>query len=183
LLKASYKLFCVLGLGFKWLQGSSKIFHFMELKELKFWKMVVNIAFHDPPKFQISPRSYVSGVALQSCYDKNLHWEDIKTNFWSVTNTTWENLKEGVWRSRSANTLSRPAYKSLLCNHVLNTIQNIIRDTYIYVKPMYSIDFCIILETYIHMQGPSCSTLTLTLILEAWGRKTLILILETQGRN
>ncbi len=37
---------------------------------------------------------------------------------------------------------------------------------YIYIKPMYSIKFCIILETYIYIQGPSCSTLTLTLILE-----------------
>jgi hypothetical protein len=71
----------------------------------------------------------------------------------------------------SANILSRPAYKSLVCNHVLNTIQNIIWDAYIYVKPMYSIEFRIILETYIHMQGPSCSTLTLTLILETWGKK------------
>jgi hypothetical protein len=64
------------------------------------------------------------------------------------------------------NTLSRPSYESLVCNHVLNTIQNIIRDMYIYVKPMYNIEFHIILETYIHIQGPSCSTLTLTLILE-----------------
>jgi len=31
---------------------------------------------------------------------------------------------------------------------------------------MYSIEFRIILKTYIHMQGPSCSTLILTLILE-----------------
>jgi len=48
---------------------------------------------------------------------------------------------------------------------------------------MYSIEFRIILKTYIHMQGPSYSTLTLTLILETEGRKTLIPILETQGRN
>ncbi len=34
---------------------------------------------------------------------------------------------------------------------------------YIYLKPMYSIEFCIILKTYIHIQGPSCSTLTLIL--------------------
>jgi hypothetical protein len=73
---------------------------------------------------------------------------------------------EGVSRLGSANTLSRPAYKSLVCNHVLNIVQNIIQNTYIYVKPMYSIDFRIILETYIHMQGSSCSTPTLTLILE-----------------
>jgi hypothetical protein len=52
---------------------------------------------------------------------------------------------------------------SLVCTHVLNTIQNVTQDTYIYVKPMYSIEFRIILETYIRMQG---STLTLTLILE-----------------
>ncbi len=117
-------------------------------------------------KISDQSRSYVSGVALRSCCDRNLHWEEIKTKFWSGVNTTWENLKEGVRRLGSANTLSRPAYKSLVCNHVLNTIQNIIQDTYIYVKPMYSINFRIILETYIHMQGPSCSTLTLIPILE-----------------
>jgi len=110
-------------------------------------------------------RSYVSGVASQNCYDKSLHWEDIKTNFWNGVNITWENLK-GVWRLGSTNTLSRPSYEILVCNHVLNTIQNIIWDTYIYVKPMYNIEFRIILKTYIHIQGPSCSTLTLTLILE-----------------
>jgi len=80
---------------------------------------------------------------------QNLHWENIKTNFWSGANKTWEYLKEGVWRLRSANTLSRPTYKSLVCNHVLNTIQIIIRNTYIYVKPMYSIEFRIIFKTYI----------------------------------
>ncbi len=32
--------------------------------------MVVKIIFHVPQKFQIDPRSYVSGVALQSCCDK-----------------------------------------------------------------------------------------------------------------
>jgi len=80
---------------------------------------------------------------------------------WSKYNL--ENLKEGVWRLGSANTLSRPSYKSVVCNHVLNTIQNIIRDMYIYVKPMYNIEFRIILKIYIHMQGPSCSTLTLIL--------------------
>jgi hypothetical protein len=127
--------------------------------------MVVDIVFCVSTKFQINPRSYVSDVALQSCYDKSLHWEDIKTNFWSGVNTTWENLKEGVWRLGSINTLSRSAYKILVCNNVFNTIQNIIRATYIYVKLMYSIKFCIILKTYIHMQGPSCLTLTLTLTL------------------
>jgi hypothetical protein len=128
--------------------------------------MVVDIVLHISPKFQIDPRSYVSGVALQSCYEKNLHWEDIKTNFWNEANTTWEKLKERVWRLGSANTLLRPSYKSLVCNHVLNTIQNIIQNMYIYVKPMYSIEFRIILKTYIHMHGPFYSTLTLTLILE-----------------
>ncbi len=108
----------------------------------------------------------MSDVALASCYDRSLHWKDIKTNFWNGANTTWENLKKGVWRLRSANTLSRPSYESLVCNHVLNTIQNIIRDMYIYVKPMGNIKFHIIFETYIHIQGPSCSTLTLTLIIE-----------------
>jgi len=88
----------------------------------------------------------VSGVASQSCYDRSLHCEDIKTNFWSGANTTWEYLKEGVWILGSANTLSRPSYEILVCNHVLNTIQNIIRDMYIYVKPMYNIKFRIILE-------------------------------------
>jgi hypothetical protein len=142
----------------------------MKSNELKFWEIIVDIALHVSEKFQKDSRSYVSGVALQSCCDKSLHWENIKTNFWSGTNTTWEYLNEGVWRLCSPNTSSRPSYKSLVCNHVLNTIQDIIRNTYIYVKPMYSIEFRIILETYIHMQGPSCSTLTLTLILETLRR-------------
>ncbi len=146
----------------RWLQGSSKISHFMKSNELKFWETVVDIALHVSKKFQKDSRSHVSGVASQSCYDRSLHWEDIKTIFWSGANTTWENLK-GVWRLGSANTLSRPSYESLVCNHVLNTIQNIIQDTYIYVKPMYSIEFHIIFKTYIHIQGPSCSTLTLIL--------------------
>jgi hypothetical protein len=77
--------------------------------------MVVNIISQ---KFQIDPRSYVNGVALQSCYDKSLHWKDIKTNFWNGVNTTRENLKEGAWGLGSGNTLSRPSYKILVCNHV-----------------------------------------------------------------
>jgi len=129
-------------------------------------KMVVHIVFHVSTKFQIDPRSYVSGVVLQSCCDRSLHWEDIKTNFWSGANIIWENVKEGVWRLGSTNTLSRPSYKSLVCNDVFNTIQNIIRNMHIYIKHMYNIKFRIILKTYIHMQGLSCSTLTLTLILE-----------------
>jgi hypothetical protein len=39
----------------------------------------------------------------------------------------------------SPNTLSRPSHKILVCNHVFNTIQNIIQDMYKYAKPMYSI--------------------------------------------
>jgi hypothetical protein len=145
-----------LGPNLKWLQGSSKISHCMKLNELKFWKKVKDIVFHVSLQFQIDPRSYVCGVALQSWYDRSLFWEDIKAKFWSGANTTWENLKEGVWRLRSVNTLSRPSYKIVVCNHVLNTIRNIIRDTYLYVKLMYSIEFRIIFKTYIHMQGPSC---------------------------
>ncbi len=141
----------------------------MKLNELKFWKIFINIVFHVSPKFQIDPRSYVSDVALQNCCDRSLHWEDIKTKFWSGANITWENLKEGVRTFGSTNTLSSPSYKSLVCNHVLNTIQNIIQNMYIYVNPMYSIEFHIILKTYIHMQSPSYYT--------------LILILETQGRK
>jgi len=152
------------GPSLKWLQGSSKISHFMKSNELNFWETVVDIALHVLKFFQKDSRSHVSGVALQSCYDISLHWKDIKTNFWSGANTTWENLK-GIWRLGSTNTLSRPSYEILVCNHVLNTIQNIIQDTYIYVKAMYNIKFRIIFKT-IHMQGPSCSTLTLTLILE-----------------
>jgi hypothetical protein len=110
----------------------------MKSNELKFWETLVDITLHVLAKFQKDSKSYVNGVASQSCYDKSLHWEDIKTIFWSGANTTWENLK-GVWRLGRANTLSRPSYESVVCNHVLNTIQNIIWDTYIYVKPMYNI--------------------------------------------
>jgi hypothetical protein len=65
---------------------------------MKFWKMVINIVFHVSEKFQIDPRSYVRGVALQSCCDRSLYWKDNKNNLWSGANTTWENLKERVWR-------------------------------------------------------------------------------------
>ncbi len=75
-------------------------------------------------------------VASQSCYDRSLHWENIKTNFWNGTNTTWENLKEGVWRLGNVSTLSRPSYESLVCNHVLNTIQNIIWDI-VHIRKTY----------------------------------------------
>jgi hypothetical protein len=68
----------------------------MKLNELKFKEMVIDIVFHVSPKFQIDPRSYVSGVTLQSYCDKSLFSEDIKTIFSSGANTTWENLKEGV---------------------------------------------------------------------------------------
>jgi hypothetical protein len=82
----------------------------MKSNELKFWETVVDIALHVLAKFQKDSLSYVSGVGSQSCYDRSLHWEDIKTNFWSGANTTWENLK-GVWRLGSANTLSRTSYE------------------------------------------------------------------------
>jgi hypothetical protein len=117
---------------------------------------------------KISDRSKV--ICVWSSFAKLL-WQkfvlrrhESKDLKWSKT--TWENLNEGVWRLGSANTLSRPLYKSVVCNHVLNTIRNIIQDTYLYVKPMYSIEFRIIFKTYIHMQGLYGSALTLTLILE-----------------
>ncbi len=132
-LRASCKSFCVQVPVWGDFKESSKISLFMESNELKFWKTIVDITLHVSAKFQKDSRSYVSGVASQSCYDKSLHWKDIKTNFWNGANTTWENLKGG-WRLGSANTLSRPSYESLVCNHVLNTIQNIIWNTYIYVK-------------------------------------------------
>jgi hypothetical protein len=52
-----------------------------------------------------------------------------------------------------------------------------------YFKPMYKIGPRIILKTYVCMQGPSCSTLTLIVILETEGRKALTLTLETQRRK
>ncbi len=162
-----------LGPSLRWFQGSSKISHYMKLNELKFWEMITDMVFHVSPKFQINQRSYLNDVALQSCWWQKFTLKRHKNKFWSGTNIIWDNLKEGVWRLWSANTLSRPSYKSLLCNHVYDTIQNIIQNTYRYVKPMYSIKFHIIFKTYIHMQGPFCSTLTLT----------LILTLETQGRK
>jgi hypothetical protein len=112
--------------------------------------------------------SYRSKVICERCSFAKLLWQNFtlrrhQNKFWSGANTIWENLKEEVWRLWSANTLSRPSYKSLVRNHVHNTIQNIIQNMYVYVKPMYNIKLGIILKTYIHMQGPFCSTLTLTL--------------------
>ncbi len=74
----------------------------MKSNKLKFWETLVDIALHVWEKFQKDSSSYVNDVALQSCYDISLHWEDIKTKFWSGANTTWENLK-GVWRLGSEN--------------------------------------------------------------------------------
>ncbi len=109
-----------------------------------------------------------SKVICERCNFAKLLWQKFtlkrhQNKFWNGTNTIWENLNEGVWRLWSANTFSKPSYKNLICNHVLNTIQNIIWDMCIYVKPMYSIKFYIIFKTYIHIQGPYCSTLTLIL--------------------
>jgi hypothetical protein len=110
LLRPSCKSFCVQVPVWGDFKESSKISHFMKSNELKFWEIVVDIALHVSENFQKDSRSYVSSVASQSCYDRSLHWEDIKINFWSGTNTTWENLK-GVWRLGSTNTLSRPYTK------------------------------------------------------------------------
>jgi hypothetical protein len=55
-----------------------------------------------------------------------------------------------------------PSQKGTICSSV-NTIQHTIQDMYIYVNPMYNIKFHILFNTYIHMQGASCSTLTLAL--------------------
>ncbi len=58
--------------------------------------MVANIVFHVSSKYQIDPRSYVSGVALQNFYDINLLGEDMKTNFEVKQiqfGKTWRSLK------------------------------------------------------------------------------------------
>jgi hypothetical protein len=36
-----------------------------------------------------------------------------------------------------------------VCKHVLNTIKNIIQNTYIYIKPLYNIKLGLILKAYI----------------------------------
>jgi hypothetical protein len=58
--------------------------------------MVVNITFHDPPKFQINLRSYVSSVTLRSCCDRSLHREDIKQIF-EVEQIHYQDLHTKVW--------------------------------------------------------------------------------------
>ncbi len=96
LVRASCMSYCVQVPIWGDFKESNKISDLMKSNELKFWEILVDIALHVLENFQKDSRSYVSGVALQSCYDRSLHWEDIKTNFWSAANTTWENLK-GVW--------------------------------------------------------------------------------------
>ncbi len=80
-LSASCKSFCVHVPVWGDFKESNKISHFMKSNELKFWKTVVDITLHVSTKFQKDSRSYVSDVASQSCYDKSLHWEDIKQIF------------------------------------------------------------------------------------------------------
>jgi hypothetical protein len=106
--RANCKSFCVQVPIWGDFKKVEMIFHFMKLNELKFWETLVDIALHVLAKFQKESRSYVNGVASQSCYDKSLHWENIKIIFCSGANTTWENLK-GVWRLGSTNTLSKPS--------------------------------------------------------------------------
>jgi len=123
-------------------------------------------------------------VICEQCSFAKLLWRKFVLKRHQNNFLKWSKYNLGELEGRSLKIGKRkctPSYKSVVCNHVLNTIRNIIRDTYIYVKPMYNINFCIIVKTYIHMQSPSHSTLTL--ILSTYGRKTLIPILETQGRN
>ncbi len=42
-----------------------------------------------------------------------------------------------------------------MCNHVFNTIQNIIQNMYMYIKPMYNIKFHIIFKIYIYTYARS----------------------------
>jgi hypothetical protein len=98
----------------------------MHVNELKFWTMIVHKIFDR------------SKVICEWCSFAKLLW-------YKFTLKRHENnlgdFKEGVWRLWSANTLSRLSYKSLRCNHIFNTIQNIIWYTYIYIELMYSINF------------------------------------------
>ncbi len=150
------------GPSLRWLQRSSKISHFMKLNELKFWKKLVDIVVHVSSEFQIDSRSYVCGVALQSCCGKSCFEKTSKQSF------EMEQIQLGKTLKKEFEYWEAQIHYQDLRTKVWYVI--IIQDTYIYVKPMYSIKVHIILKTYIHMQGPFCSTLTLTLILEIQGR-------------
>jgi hypothetical protein len=86
----------------------------MKSNEMKFEKLVVNIVFHLASKVQIDPNSYVSGVALQSCWQQKFTLKRYENKFWSGTNTIWENLKEGVW------TLKIVEHKCIIKTYILN---------------------------------------------------------------
>ncbi len=148
----------------KWFQGSSKISHY-EVKWAEILRDGSSHIFSCFTKILDQSKIICEWCTFAKLFMKKVY---IKKTSKQILKWSKYNLREleGVWRFWRKNTLSRPSYKTMVCNHVLNTIQNIIWNTYIYVKFIYSIEFCIILKTYIHMQGPFCSTLTLTLILE-----------------
>ncbi len=53
----------------------------MKSNELKFREKLVDIVVHVSPKFQNDSRSYVCGVALQSCSDKSYFEKTSKQSF------------------------------------------------------------------------------------------------------
>jgi hypothetical protein len=150
------------GPSLRWFQGSSKISHFMKLNELKFWEMVVDIVFHVSPNFQIDPRSwavYLCKVAMiEVCFEKT------SKQIFEV-----EQIQLGrTWRKEFEDWETQIHYHDLHTK-VWYVIMYLIPYEILYeicTYMLYSINFHIILRTYTHMQGPSCSTLTLTLILE-----------------
>ncbi len=99
LLRVSCKSFCVQVPIWGDFKESNKISHFMKSNELKFWETVVNITLHVSENFQKDSRSYMSGVALQSCYERSLHWKDIKKQIFKVEQiqlgNTWKKEFEG----------------------------------------------------------------------------------------
>ncbi len=85
--------------------------------------------------------------------DRSLHLKDIKTNF------EVEQIQFGrTWTKEFEDFEAKTHYENLNTKFwyviMFNTIQNIIQNTCIYIKPIYSINFHTILKTYIHMQGP-----------------------------
>jgi hypothetical protein len=85
-----------------------------------------------------------SKVICERCSFAELLWQKFVLRRCQNKFSKWSKYNLGELERRSLKIRKRKyiiqtSYKSVVCNHVLNTIRNIIRDTYIYVKPMYSI--------------------------------------------
>jgi hypothetical protein len=79
---------------------------------------------------------------------RNLHW---KPKFISVVVTKRVQGKEFGVNGGSVIISWRITHQNMIWNYVFNTIQNIMKNTHIYIQLTYNIKFCIIFKSNAHI--------------------------------